>query len=172
MPYKVIINYAAQPSTPEIDSQFCSSGTRLCERRQLWRHLILPQHLLPWHSVCWNTVIPSSDMLQTQEKWGKRVYFFFFFFKCSTSKSITCILWVKPARHKATHRLVEQTLWLFCHELSFGIAKFLVFVRQIRAGCAAQTRGIFGSGKSSFHLRQSPKGKIIKRLQDSTSPNW
>lgn len=123
-------------------------------------------------TVCAGTQWSPPLTCYRHRKNGGKGSIFFFFFKCSTSKSITCILWVKPARHKATHRLVEQTLWLFCHELSFGIAKFLVFVRQIRAGCAAQTRGIFGSGKSSFHLRQSPKGKIIKRLQDSTSPNW
>lgn len=122
MPYKVIINYAAQPSTPEIDSQFCSSRTRLCERRQLWRHLILPQHLLPWHSVCWNTVIPSSDMLQTQEKWGKRVYLIFL--KCSTSKLITCILWLKPARHKAAHRLVANSFGSFTMSFLLGLQSF------------------------------------------------
>lgn len=139
-----------------------------CERRELWRYLILPQHLLPWHSVCWNTAIPSPGTVQMQGKRGEKGVFHLK--KCSTSEFITCILWVKPAGHK---ELTDswQSLRLcpaFSMSFLFGLQSSwsLSDKRESRLCCTALTQGTFCSGRSNFHLRQSPKGVTIKGLQD------
>lgn len=114
-------------------------GPDSCERRELWRHLILPQHLLPWHSVAGTQSSPSLTRYRHRKNGGERVYLIKK--KCSTSESLTCILWVKPARHKG---LTDswQTLWLcptFSRSFLFGLqSSWSLLDRQTWAGCAAQ----------------------------------